>query len=157
MKTEETILHFLHLNSSTRVINYERKIEFSIFRYLNVWKQADFERARSKVSSHVYWTSDCLSTWQIFLPFFSIWSTIWNTTLASKSLPTKRLISLFVPERLNTCTESGQLYQVTKQIFWSNQRRQKLDPNQSDVWNLKGPLPLVTLCVTTVSLEAWIY
>jgi len=38
--------------------------------------------------------------------------------------------------------------------FWipTNQRGQKLDPNQSDQWNPNGLLELATLCYTTVSL-----
>jgi len=43
--------------------------------------------------------------------------------------------------------------------FWilTNQRRQNLDPNQSDLWNSKGPLELATLCYTTVSLLRTLY
>jgi len=43
---------------------------------------------------------------------------------------------------------SGNLFQPIP----TNQRRQKLDPNQSDLWNSKRPLQLVTLCVTRVCL-----
>jgi len=40
----------------------------------------------------------------------------------------------------------------TKYWIPTNQRRQKLDPNQSDRWNSKGPSELATLRYITVSL-----
>jgi len=49
--------------------------------------------------------------------------------------------------------ESGKLHSDhTKFCIPTNQRRQKLDPNQSDPRYSKGPLELGTLRHTTVSL-----
>jgi len=53
--------------------------------------------------------------------------------------------------------QSGQPYRRDHPKFWipTNQRRQTLDPNQSDLWNSKRPLRLATLCVTCLSIFIW--